>query len=256
MGATEGEGRKRRRSRGGGCVVVGGLFLVYRFFCDSFFFVFFFLLSRAISINWITIHTCLCMSLSQTDAFQVAVLLSLLLLCNECNGRCKVSATFVAIISLALHSVCMHILDLWLKVRMMMMLLLLLLLFRLTDWLTAGYPLLPSSHTKSSGNYYKHTILFYQLNAVPLPAPFASLPSFVYLVFVSFLHAHKIKCNNSKRCNNSVRYLSRFLFYFSLCLSLLSLSVVFSFAYLIFLLFYSQPAHSLCIYISGLQHAR
>lgn len=148
------------------------------------------------------------------------LLLLLLLLCNECNGRCKVSATFVAIISLALHSVCMHILDLWLKVRMMMMLLLLLLLFRLTDWLTAGYPLLPSSHTKSSGNYYKHTILFYQLNAVPLPAPFASLPSFVYLVFVSFLHAHKIKCNNSKRCNNSVRYLSRFLFYCSLCLAL------------------------------------
>lgn len=144
------------------------------------------------------------------------LLLLLLLLCNECNGRCKVSATFVAIISLALHSVCMHILDLWLKVRMMMMLLLL----RLTDWLTAGYPLLPSSHTKSSGNYYKHTILFYQLNAVPLPAPFASLPSFVYLVFVSFLHAHKIKCNNSKRCNNSVRYLSRFLFYCSLCLAL------------------------------------
>lgn len=125
----------------------------------------------------------------------------------------------------------------------------------LTDWLTAGYPLLPSSHTKSSGNYYKHTILFYQLNAVPVPAPFASFAAspFVYLVFVSFLHAHKIKCNNSKRCNNSVRYLSRFLFYFSLCLSL---SVVFSFAYLIFLLFYSQPAHSLCIYISGLQHAR
>lgn len=146
------------------------------------------------------------------------LLLLLLLLCNECNGRCKVSATFVAIISLALHSVCMHILDLWLKVRMMMMLLLLLL--RLTDWLTVGYPLLPSSHTKSSGNYYKHTILFYQLNAVPVPAPFASLPSFVYLVFVSFLHAHKIKCNNSKRCNNSVRYLSRFLFYCSLCLAL------------------------------------
>lgn len=150
--------------------------------------------------------------------YKLLLLLSwlLLLLCNECNGRCKVSATFVAIISRALHSVCMHILDLWLKVRMMMMLLLL----RLTDWLTAGYPLLPSSHTKSSGNYYKHTILFYQLNAVPLPAPFASLPSFVYLVFVSFLHAHKIKCNNSKRCNNSVRYLSRFLFYCSLCLAL------------------------------------
>lgn len=98
----------------------------------------------------------------------------------------------------------------------------------LTDWLPATlcYPPTPLKklwqllHTHT----VQHKILFYQLNAVPAPARFpflaASSSSLVYLVFVSFLHARKIKCNNSKHCNNSVRYLSRFLLYFSLSLSL------------------------------------
>lgn len=154
--------------------------------------------------------------------YKLLLLLSwllLLLLCNECNGRCKVSATFVAIISLALHSVCMHILDLWLKVRMMMMMMMLLLL-RLTDWLPATLcSLLPTPKALAiitSTQFY--FISWMQPQSQPHLPPL--LPPFVYLVFVSFLHAHKIKCNNSKRCNNSVRYLSRFLFYFSLCLAL------------------------------------
>lgn len=125
----------------------------------------------------------------------------------------------------------------------------------LTDWLSATLcSLLPTQKALAiitSTQFYFISWMQSQSQSQPQLPPL--LPPFVYLVFVSFLHAHKIKCNNSKRCNNSVRYLSRFLFYCSLCLSL---SVVFSFAYLIFLLFFSQPAHLLCIYISGLQHAR
>lgn len=90
----------------------------------------------------------------------------------------------------------------------------------LTDWLPATLcSLLPTQKALAiitSTQFY--FISWMQSQSQPHLPPL--LPPFVYLVFVSFLHAHKIKCNNSKRCNNSVRYLSRFLFYCSLCLAL------------------------------------